>query len=123
MTAPLAPPAVEVLKVSARSHANSVAGAVAAVLRQNGSAAIQVVGAGALNQAVKGVAISRTYLDGCGVDVVCVPSFVEVHIDGEARTAIRLDVEDRAWRGGEPTVDLTDLDGSLLALGAATVGS
>jgi stage V sporulation protein S len=94
----------ETLKVSARSNPNSVAGAMAGVVRQSGAVMVQVVGAGALNQAIKAVAIARGFVASAGIDLVCVPSFAEVDIDGERRTAIRLSVEDRAAgrAGGNP---------------------
>ena len=99
---------MDVLKVSSKSSPSSVAGAMAGVVRQQGSVEVQVVGAGALNQAVKAVAIARGYLAPSGIDVVCVPTFVDVEIDGQSRTALRLLVEDRA--GGSPprVVDLTE---------------
>jgi len=84
--------------VSTKSNPNSVAGAMAGVLRQEGAVEVQVVGAGALNQAVKAVAIARGYVAAGGIDLVCVPSFADIEIDGERRTAIRLIVEDRARR-------------------------
>jgi len=86
---------VEVLRVSSRSRPNSVAGAIAGVVRQEGCAEIQVVGAGALNQAVKAVAIARGYLAPSGVDLVCVPAFTDIDIDGESRTAIKMIVQPR----------------------------
>jgi stage V sporulation protein S len=86
---------LEVLKVSSKSNPNAVAGALAGAVRQAGAVDIQVVGAGALNQAVKAVAIARGYLAGSGVDLVCVPTFADIQIDGESRTAIRLLCEDR----------------------------
>ena len=96
---------MEILKVSSRSNPNSVAGAMAGVVRQSGAVEVQVVGAGALNQAVKAVAIARGYLTPSNVDLVCVPTFADIEIDGESRTAIRLSVEDRTHRtpsdGGE----------------------
>ncbi len=88
----------ETLKVSTKSNPNSVAGAMAGVIRQSGSVAVQVVGAGALNQAVKAVAIARGYLAASGLDLVCVPTFADILIDGERRTAIRLTIEDRHRR-------------------------
>jgi stage V sporulation protein S len=91
--------AVEVLKVSSRSNPNSVAGAVAGVVRSAGAVEMQVVGAGALNQAVKALAIARGFVEPSGIDLVCVPTFAEIEIDGEQRTAIRLSVEDRAAPG------------------------
>ena len=87
---------MEILKVSSKSNPNSVAGAMAGVVRQTGAVEVQVVGAGALNQAVKAVAIARGYLAPSGIDVVCVPTFVDVEIDGQSRTAMRLLIEDRA---------------------------
>ncbi len=89
---------VEVLKVSSRSNPNSVAGALAGVLRQSGAVEVQVVGAGALNQAVKAIAIARGFVAPSNIDLVCVPTFADIEIDGEGRTAIRLAVEDRAGR-------------------------
>ena len=86
---------VETLKVSTRSNPNSVAGAMAGVVRSNGGVLVQVVGAGALNQAIKAIAIARGYVAPAGIDLVCVPTFVEVEIDGERRTAIRLRIHDR----------------------------
>ena len=83
---------VATLKVSSRSAPNAVAGAVAASVRSEGRVEIQVVGAGALNQAIKAVAIARTFVAPTGLDLICRPTFAEVRIDGVARTAIRLDV-------------------------------
>jgi stage V sporulation protein S len=88
----------EVLKVSSRSNPNSVAGAMAGVVRATGSVEVQVVGAGALNQAVKALAIARGYVAPSGIDLVCVPTFADIEIDGERRTAIRLAIEDRHHR-------------------------
>ena len=99
------------LKVSAKSNPNAVAGAIAGIVRQNGTADIQVIGAGALNQAIKAIAIARGFVTSSGLDLVCVPSFQDVLIDGDERTAIRLRVEDRAGRSavGELVVEETDL--------------
>ena len=83
----------EILKVSSKSNPNSVAGALAGVVRGEGHVEIQVVGAGALNQAVKAVAIARSYVAGSGIDLSCRPTFADIEIDGEGRTAIRLFVE------------------------------
>lgn len=81
---------MEVLKVSAKSAPNSVAGAIAGVVREQGQVELQAIGAGAANQAIKSVAIARSFLSPAGVDLVCVPSFTNIEIDGEQRTAIRL---------------------------------
>ena len=94
---------VEVLKVSSRSNPNSVAGALAGVLRQCGAVEVQVVGAGALNQAVKAIAIARGFVAPSNIDLVCIPTFADIEIDGEGRTAIRLAVEDRTRRA--PSTD------------------
>ena len=85
----------EVLKVSTRSRPSAVAGAIAGVIRESGSAEVQSIGAGATNQAIKAVAIARSYLQEEGIDIVCVPSFIDVAIDEEERTAIRLLVQTR----------------------------
>jgi stage V sporulation protein S len=84
-----------VLKVSAKSNPNSVAGALAAVLRERDTAEIQAVGAGAINQAVKAVAIARSYLKATQIDLACIPSFIDVQINGNERTGISLAVERR----------------------------
>ncbi len=85
----------EVLKVSARSRPSAVAGAIAGVVREAGRAEVQAIGAGATNQAVKAVAIARDYLHETGIEAVCLPAFIDVTIDNEDRTAIRLIVEPR----------------------------
>ncbi len=80
---------MEVLRVSAGSAPNSVAGAIASVMREQGEAEIQAVGAGATNQAVKAIAIARGYLAPVGIDMVCIPTFSTVVINEEERTAIK----------------------------------
>ena len=79
-----------VLKVSAKSSPNAVAGALAAVLRDRETAEMQAVGAGAINQAIKAVAIARSYLKTGNLDLQCTPSFIDVEIGGKARTGISL---------------------------------
>ncbi|MCL1853511.1 MAG: stage V sporulation protein S [Peptococcaceae bacterium] len=86
---------MNVLKVSAKSSSNSVAGALAGVLREDGGAELQAIGAGALNQAIKAVAIARGFVAPSGIDLVCIPAFADIEIDGEERTAIKLIVEPR----------------------------
>jgi len=100
---------METLKVSTRSNPNSVAGAIAGALRSTGAVDVQVVGAGALNQAIKALAIARGYVAASGIDLVCIPTFADIEIDGEQRTAIRLAVEDRQHRRAEPLPQV-DLD-------------
>jgi len=86
---------MEVLKVSAHSLPKSVAGALAAVLREKSVAELQAVGAGAVNQAVKAIAITRGFVAPNGIDLVVIPAFAEITIDGEERTAIKFIVEPR----------------------------
>ncbi len=83
----------ETIKVSARSRSTSVAGAIAGVIRERGSAEVQAIGAGAVNQAVKAMAIARGYLERDELDVNFQPYFVDVDIDGQERTAVRFNVE------------------------------
>jgi stage V sporulation protein S len=87
--------AMEVIKVSAESKTSAVAGAIAGVMREHKHAEVQAIGAGAVNQAVKACAIARSFLENDGLNIVCIPSFVEVVIDGKERTALRLVVEPR----------------------------
>jgi stage V sporulation protein S len=86
---------VEVLKVSATSSPKSVAGALTAVLREYGRAEVQAVGAGAVNQAIKAIAITRGFVAPNGIDLVMIPAFVEIDIDDETRTAIKFLIEPR----------------------------
>ena len=83
------------LKVSTKSDPAKVAGAIAGVIREEGKAEIQTVGAGSLNQAVKAIAIARGYVAPGGIDLIIIPGFQDIKIDGEERTAIRLLVEPR----------------------------
>ena len=79
---------MDILKVSSRSVPNSVAGAIAGVIREKGAVEIQAVGAGATNQAVKSIAIARGYLAPTGVDLVCIPASVSyTHLDVYKRQA------------------------------------
>ena len=84
------------LKVSSKSSPASVAGAIAGMVKDGVCVEIQSVGAGAVNQAVKAIAISRGFLSPVGIEIVCIPSFTDIVIDGEYRTAIRFSVEPRS---------------------------
>ena len=86
---------MEVLKVSTKSNPNSVAGALAAIIKEKNIVEIQAVVAGAINQAVKAIAIARGFVAPSGKDIVCVPAFTDIEIDGEERTAIKLIVQPR----------------------------
>ena len=84
---------METLKVSSKSNPSSVAGALPNVFREKGNVEIQAVGAGALNQAIKAVAIARGFMAPSGKNLVCIPAFADITIDGEERTAIKLIIE------------------------------
>ncbi|SCH90002.1 Stage V sporulation protein S [uncultured Ruminococcus sp.] len=86
---------MDILKVSASSKPTSVAGAIAGVIREKGNVEIQAVGAGAANQAIKSIAVARGYMAPSGVELICIPAFANIEIDGVERTAIRLIVEPR----------------------------
>ncbi len=87
---------VDTIKVSAKSRSTAVAGAIAGVIRENKHADVQAIGAGAVNQAIKAIAIAHGYLEQDGLDIVCIPTFVEVDVSGEERTAVKLAVEVRS---------------------------
>ncbi len=84
-----------VLRIGSKSDPNKVAGALAGTIREENRCEMQTIGAGALNQAVKALAIARGFLAPSGIDIVCYPAFVDVDIDGNERTAIKLFVEPR----------------------------
>ena len=84
---------MEILKVSSKSNPNSVAGALTNVLRETSEVEIQAVGAGALNQSIKAIAIARGFVAPSGKNLYCIPSFSTINIDGEERTAIKLNIE------------------------------
>jgi len=86
---------MEVLKVSSKSSPKSVAGALAAVLREKGKAEMQAIGAGAVNQSIKAIAIARGYVAPNGLDLIAIPAFTEIEIDNEERTALKFLVEPR----------------------------
>lgn len=86
---------MEIIKVSAHSRSTSVAGAIAGVMRDYHHAEVQAIGASAVNQAVKAIAIARNYLAADGIQIVCLPEFVEIDIDGQERTAVKLIIEPR----------------------------
>jgi stage V sporulation protein S len=83
----------EVLKIAAHSRPSAVAGAIAGIIREGGLVEIQSIGAGATNQAVKAIAIARAYLRDEAIGLVCIPTFIDLVIDGAERTGIRLVVE------------------------------
>jgi stage V sporulation protein S len=86
---------MDVIKVAARSRTTAVAGAIAGVIREHGHAEVQAIGAGAVNQAIKATAIARRFLELDGIEMICIPMLVEIMIDDQERTAVRLVVEAR----------------------------
>lgn len=96
---------MDIIKVASDSRSTAVAGAIAGVMREQDNVDVQAIGAGAVNQAVKAVAIARGYLELDGIDIICIPSFVEVEIEGQERTAVRLHVERRGRGGPAPTLE------------------
>jgi len=86
---------MEMIKVSANSRTSAVAGAIAGVIREHKHANVQAIGAGAVNQAVKALVLATGYLRNDGIEICCVPEFVDVEIDDKVRTAIKMVVEYR----------------------------
>ena len=86
---------MDILKVSSKSNPVSVAGAIAGIIREKRVVEVQGIGAGAVNQALKSIAVARGYVAPSGIDLVCAPAFSSVEVDGEAKTAMRLIVEVR----------------------------
>ena len=86
---------MDILKVSSKSNPKKVAGALTNVFRDKGTVEIQAIGAGAINQAIKGVAIARGFVAPSGKNLICIPAFQDIMVDGEERTAIKLIVEAR----------------------------
>ena len=84
---------MEILKISSKSNPNSVAGAIAGLVKESSKAEMQAIGAGAINQAVKAVAIAKGFVAPSGMDLVCSPAFTEVTIDNEDKTGIKITIE------------------------------
>ena len=86
---------MDILRISTKSNPNSVAGAIAGLIKEKGKAEMQAIGAGALNQAVKAIAIARGFVAPSGVDLICIPAFTEIKIEEDERTGIKLLIEPR----------------------------
>lgn len=86
---------IKLLKVSSKSKPNSVAGAIAGMIRSNNRVKIQTIGAGALNQAIKGIAIARGFIAPTGQELICIPYFKDIEVNGEVKTAIVLTIESK----------------------------
>ena len=84
---------MNIVRVASTSRSTSVAGAIAGIIRDQGRVDVQAIGAGAVNQAVKAIAIARGYLELDDIHIYCIPSFSEILIEGKERTAVRLAVE------------------------------
>lgn len=84
---------MEVLKVSSKSNPGSVAGALASLIKEHSTLEMQAIGAGAVNQAIKAIAIARGFVTPSGIDLICIPSFTEISIDDEDRTGIKIIVK------------------------------
>lgn len=81
---------MKVMRVSSGSDPGSIAQALSSELKKNGGVEMQAIGAGAVNQAVKGIAVARGLLRPCGFDLFFKPEFLEVEKEGQARTALKL---------------------------------
>ncbi|MCB6992402.1 stage V sporulation protein S [bacterium 210820-DFI.6.37] len=86
---------MEILRVASKSNPSSVAGALAGTIREKGEVELQAIGAGAVSQAVKAIAIARGFVAPGGIDLVAVPAFKTVEIEGAERTTIKFIVEPR----------------------------
>lgn len=86
---------MEILKVSSKSNPSKVAGAIANIYREEGNVELQTIGAGSLNQAIKAIAIARGFLAPSGKNLVVIPAFNDITINGEQKTAIKLIIEDK----------------------------
>jgi stage V sporulation protein S len=86
---------MDILKISAKSSPNAIAGAIAGLIKEDGKAEMHAIGAGAINQAVKAVAIARGFVAPAGIDLICTPAFTEIMINNEEKTAIKFLVESR----------------------------
>ena len=84
---------MEILKVSSKSNSSKVAGAIANIFREKGCVEIQTIGAGSLNQAIKAICIARGFVAPSGANLVCIPAFTDIEIEGSEKTAIKLIVE------------------------------
>lgn len=83
------------LRVCSQSNPSAVAGAIAGVIRESGRCEVQAIGAGAVNQTVKAIGIARGYVAPAGINLITIPAFLDIEVNGEERTAIRFIVEPR----------------------------
>lgn len=85
---------MEILKISSESNPNSVAGAIAGRIKESKKVELQAIGAGAVNQAVKSVAIARGFIAQEGINLSCIPAFTDVEVEGEKRTGIKFIIKE-----------------------------
>jgi stage V sporulation protein S len=104
----------ELIKVSAQSRSTAVAGAIAGVMREHGYAEMQAIGASAVNQAIKAIAIARGYLEQDHIDLAVIPNFTEVQIEGNERTAVRLAIFKRPNSISVPPTSLAQTNGTTV---------
>jgi stage V sporulation protein S len=90
-----------IVKVSAHSRPNAVAGAIAGECRRFGTVEVQAIGASALNQAVKAIVLARAFLRDEGIDICCIPSFTSVMFADQQRTGVQLRVVQHEMKGPE----------------------
>lgn len=81
---------IDILKVSSKSNPNSVAGAIAGMIKEYGKVELQAIGAGALNQAIKSIAVARGYVAPAGINLICIPAFTDVKVEDDDKTGIKL---------------------------------
>jgi len=93
---------MNIVKVSANSRTAAVAGAIAGVMRERHYVEVQSIGAGAVNQAVKAIVLAKSYLINDGIDIVCIPEFVDITIEEKVRTAIKFVVIPKEDAAGHP---------------------
>lgn len=85
---------MEILKIAATSNPNAVAGAIAGALESAGLVVAHAVGAGAVNQAIKAIAIARRLVEREGeTEIKVVPGFIDVEIGGAIKTGMRFVIE------------------------------
>ena len=84
----------ETLKISSKSNPNSVAGAIAGGLQENKRVELQAIGAGAVNQSMKAIAIARSFVAASGVDLSCIPAFCTVIVENEEKTGMKFIIKE-----------------------------
>ena len=87
---------MKLIKVGSNSRTAAVAGAIAGIIREDQRVEAQAVGAAAVNQVVKALILANEYLRGDGMQVVCLPVYVNISAEGRARTAVKFLIESRA---------------------------